>query len=78
MNKRRAAANASAEWGWGTDDSAQAPFPSPRPVKAPAEQLSSSLGIRDVNYVAGKHALAVIDSNLDWFPEKRRQGSSKS
>jgi hypothetical protein len=33
-------------------------------VKVPAEQLCSLLGITDVNYVQGKHALAVVDSNL--------------
>jgi hypothetical protein len=39
--------------------------PSPGPMKVPAEQLKSVLGIRDVNYVQGKHALAVIDSTLE-------------
>jgi 3',5'-cyclic AMP phosphodiesterase CpdA len=39
--------------------------PSPGPMKVPAEQLRSLLGIRDVNYVQGKHALAVIDSTLE-------------
>jgi 3',5'-cyclic-AMP phosphodiesterase len=39
--------------------------PSPGPMKVPAEQLKSLLGIRDVNYVQGKHALAVIDSTLE-------------
>jgi hypothetical protein len=34
-------------------------------MKVPAEQLKSALGIRDVNYVHGKHALAVIDSTLE-------------
>ena len=38
--------------------------PSPGPMKVPAEQLRGLLGITDVNYVRGKHALAVIDSNL--------------
>jgi Icc protein len=37
---------------------------SPGPVKVPAEQLRSLLGITDVNYVRGKHALAVVDSKL--------------
>jgi Icc protein len=36
----------------------------PGPMKVPPEQLRSLLGITDVNYVRGKHALAVIDSNL--------------
>jgi 3',5'-cyclic AMP phosphodiesterase CpdA len=39
--------------------------PSPGPMKVPAEQLRSVLGIRDVNYVAGQHALAVVDSTLE-------------
>ena len=36
----------------------------PGPMKVPAEQLRTLLGITDVNYVRGKHSLAVIDSNL--------------
>jgi Icc protein len=47
-------------------------FPQPQPGKAesagpmkvPAEQLRSLLGVTDVNYTRGKHALAVIDSTL--------------
>jgi 3',5'-cyclic-AMP phosphodiesterase len=38
--------------------------PSPGPMKVPAEQLRSVLGITDVNYVHGRHALAVVDSTL--------------
>ncbi len=37
---------------------------SPGPMKVPAEQLRSLLGITDVNYVQGKHALAIVDSSL--------------
>jgi Icc protein len=37
---------------------------SPGPMKVPAEQLRSLLGITDVNYVQGQHALAVVDSSL--------------
>jgi len=37
---------------------------SPGPMKVPAEQLRSVLGITDVNVVHGKHALAVVDSSL--------------
>ena len=33
-------------------------------MKVPAEQLRGLLGLTDVNYVRGKHALAVVDSNL--------------
>ncbi len=38
--------------------------PSPGPMKVPAEQLRTLLGVTDVNYVQGRHALAVTDSNL--------------
>jgi 3',5'-cyclic-AMP phosphodiesterase len=38
--------------------------PSPGPMKVPAEQLRSVLGITDVNLVRGSHALAVVDSAL--------------
>jgi Icc protein len=37
---------------------------SPGPMKVPAEQLRSVLGITDVTYVRGRHALAVVDSTL--------------
>src|SRR6266436_93042 len=37
---------------------------SPGPMKVPAEQLSSVLGISAVNYVHGQHSLAVVDSTL--------------
>ena len=48
-------------------------FPMPQPGKAagpgpltvPAEQLRSLLGITDVNYVRGHHALAIVDSTLE-------------
>ena len=39
--------------------------PSPGPMKVPDEQLRKVLGITDVNYTQGKHALAVIDSSLE-------------
>lgn len=38
---------------------------SPGPMKVPAEQLRSLLGVTDVNYIRGRHALAVIDSTLE-------------
>jgi len=38
--------------------------PSPGPMKVPAEQLRSYLGLTSVNYVRGQHALAVVDSKL--------------
>jgi hypothetical protein len=37
---------------------------SPGPMKVPAEQLKSVLGITNVNYVQGRNALAVVDSTL--------------
>jgi 3',5'-cyclic-AMP phosphodiesterase len=37
---------------------------SPGPMKVPAEQLRNLLGITDVNYAQGQHALAVVDSSL--------------
>src|SRR5215467_9972512 len=37
---------------------------SPGPMKVPAEQLRSVLGITNVNFVRGQRALAVVDSNL--------------
>jgi hypothetical protein len=33
-------------------------------MKVPAERLRSVMGIADVNYVRGQHALAVVDSTL--------------
>jgi 3',5'-cyclic-AMP phosphodiesterase len=38
--------------------------PSPGPMTVPADQLRSYLGITNVNYVQGQHALAVVDSKL--------------
>src|SRR5262245_6606781 len=38
--------------------------PSPGPMKVPADQLRSVLGITDVTYKRGDHALAVVDSTL--------------
>ncbi|MGB8541471.1 MAG: metallophosphoesterase [Candidatus Acidiferrales bacterium] len=37
---------------------------SPGPMKVPAEKLRSLLGITDVNFVRGKHTLAIVDSSL--------------
>jgi 3',5'-cyclic-AMP phosphodiesterase len=39
--------------------------PSPGPLKVPDDQLRKVLGITDVKYVQGSHALAVIDSTLE-------------
>jgi 3',5'-cyclic AMP phosphodiesterase CpdA len=37
---------------------------SPGPLTVPADQLRRVLGITDVNFVRGRHALAVVDSSL--------------
>ena len=36
----------------------------PGPMKVPAEKLRGLLGITDVNFVRGKHTLAIVDSTL--------------
>jgi 3',5'-cyclic-AMP phosphodiesterase len=38
--------------------------PSPGPMKVPADQLRSLLGLTSVEYVEGKHSLAIVDSSL--------------
>jgi len=38
--------------------------PSPGPMKVPAEQLRSLLGLTSVGYVQGQHSLAIVDSSL--------------
>jgi len=38
--------------------------PAPGPMKVPAEKLKQVLGITDVNFIAGHHRLAVVDSTL--------------
>jgi 3',5'-cyclic AMP phosphodiesterase CpdA len=40
------------------------PGASPGPLKVPDDKLRGLLGITDVNFVRGKHALAIIDSTL--------------
>jgi len=42
--------------------------PSPDPMKVPDDRLRSVLGIRDVNFVRGRHTLAVVDSTLQPDP----------
>jgi hypothetical protein len=36
----------------------------PGPMKVPADQLRSVLGITHVNYIQGQHALGLVDSSL--------------
>jgi 3',5'-cyclic AMP phosphodiesterase CpdA len=38
--------------------------PSPGPMKVPADQLRSLLGLTSVEYVESKHSLAIVDSSL--------------
>ena len=38
--------------------------PSPGPLKVPADKLRGLLGLTNVNFVRGKHTLAVVDSTL--------------
>jgi 3',5'-cyclic-AMP phosphodiesterase len=38
--------------------------PSPGPMKVPAEQLRTLLGLTSVEYVQGQHSLAIVDSSL--------------
>jgi 3',5'-cyclic-AMP phosphodiesterase len=38
--------------------------PSPGPMKVPAEKLRTLLGVTNVNFVRGRHTLAVVDSPL--------------
>jgi plastocyanin len=38
--------------------------PSPGPMKVPAEKLRSVLGITEVNFVAGRNTLAIVDAPL--------------
>ena len=37
----------------------------PGPMKVPADQLAKMLGITDVNFVRGKHSLAIVDPTLE-------------
>jgi 3',5'-cyclic AMP phosphodiesterase CpdA len=39
--------------------------PSPGPMKVPAEKLRSLLGVTNVDFLRGKHTLAIVDSPLD-------------
>ena len=42
--------------------------PSPGPMKVPADQLASVLGITQVRYAGGTHALAIMDESLAGSP----------
>ena len=49
---------------------------SPGPMKVPAEQLRDYLGITDVKFVRGKHALAIVDSKLSEAPSSNAENTS--
>jgi len=38
--------------------------PSPGPMKVPADRLQSVLGVTDVNFVAQRRELAIVDTTL--------------
>jgi 3',5'-cyclic-AMP phosphodiesterase len=38
--------------------------PSPGPLTVPADKLRSLLGVTSVDYLPGKHTLAIVDSSL--------------
>ena len=48
---------------------------SPGPMKVPAEQLRGLLGITSVKFKRGKHALAIVDSNLTDAMSSEMQGT---
>ena len=47
-------------------------------MKVPAENLRELLGITHVNYVAGNHTLAVVDSNLAMTSAAEANGEKRS
>jgi len=52
--------------------------PSPGPMKVPAEKLRTVLGVSAINFVRGKHTLAVVDERLqgDSDPATSSEGNS--
>jgi 3',5'-cyclic AMP phosphodiesterase CpdA len=51
---------------------------SPGPMKVPDDKLRQVLGLTDVNFVRGKHSLAIVDSTLasSFASDQRRPSSS--
>jgi 3',5'-cyclic-AMP phosphodiesterase len=49
--------------------------PSPGPMKVPAERLQSVLGITEVNFIAQRRELAVVDANLSGVIAERPEQS---
>jgi 3',5'-cyclic-AMP phosphodiesterase len=52
----------------------------PGPMKVPPDQLAGLLGVTDVNFIRGKHSLAIVDSTLEEThnTETQRHGGEKS
>jgi 3',5'-cyclic-AMP phosphodiesterase len=69
------------EWGWGTSDSEQAfallpgSAPSPGPMKVSADRLQSVLGITNLNFVAQRRELAIVDATLSGINAESRESS---
>jgi 3',5'-cyclic-AMP phosphodiesterase len=51
--------------------------PSPGPMKVPADKLRALLGVTNVNFVRGRHTLAVVDSPLDAESKALKQRISR-
>ena len=49
--------------------------PGPGPLKVPAEQLRSLLGLTSVRYVTGNRSLAIVDSTLEAAPAAAMDGA---
>ena len=50
--------------------------PSPGPMKVPAEKLRGVLGITEVNFVAQRHELAIVDATLADAPSTQSSGAA--
>ena len=44
--------------------------PSPGPMKVPADRLRAVLGVSEINFVRGRHTLAIVDTSLEENPEQ--------
>ena len=51
---------------------------SPGPMKVPDERLRSVLGVSAINFVRGKHSLAVVDSPLQGNPQPAIAGAKEN
>ena len=51
---------------------------SPGPMKVPDERLRSVLGVSAINFVRGKHSLAVVDSPLQGNPQPAMAGAKEN